>query len=76
MFFYVTVYGEQVVMRLLKNQEELLPIDKLGMLPRMLERFMEDVLDAPSGVMMVTGPTGSGKSTNVYSYSNYLNRPE
>lgn len=76
MSFYVTVYGEQVVMRLLKNQEELLPIDKLGMLPRMLERFMEDVLDAPSGVMMVTGPTGSGKSTNVYSCINYLNRPD
>lgn len=76
MSFYVTVYGEQVVMRLLKSQEELLPIDKLGMLPRMMERFLEDVLDAPSGVMMVTGPTGSGKSTNVYSCINYLNSPD
>ena len=76
MSFYVTVYGEQIVMRLLKNQEELLPMHELGMLPGMLSRFMEEALDAPSGVIMVTGPTGSGKSTTVYSCINYLNRPE
>ena len=76
MSFYVTVYGEQIVMRLLKNQEELLPMHQLGMLPGMLDRFMEEALDAPSGVIMVTGPTGSGKSTTVYSCINYLNRPE
>ncbi|NLW80244.1 MAG: type II/IV secretion system protein [Desulfovibrionales bacterium] len=76
MSFYVTVYGEQVVMRLLKNQEELLPMDDIGMLPRMLDRFMEEALDAPSGIIMVTGPTGSGKSTTVYSCINYLNRPD
>jgi type IV pilus assembly protein PilB len=76
MSFYVTVYGEQIVMRLLKNQEELLPMHELGMLPGMLSRFMEEALDAPSGVIMVTGPTGSGKSTTVYSCINYLNRPD
>lgn len=76
MSFYVTVYGEQIVMRLLKNQEELLPIHDLGMLPGMLDRFMVEALDAPSGVIMVTGPTGSGKSTTVYSCINYLNRPD
>lgn len=76
MSFYVTVYGEQIVMRLLKNQEELLPMADIGMLPRMLDRFMEEALDAPSGIIMVTGPTGSGKSTTVYSCINYLNRPE
>jgi type IV pilus assembly protein PilB len=76
MSFYVTVYGEQIVMRLLKSQEELLPMHALGMLPGMLDRFMEEALDAPSGVIMVTGPTGSGKSTTVYSCINYLNRPE
>lgn len=76
MSFYVTVYGEQIVMRLLKNQEELLPMHELGMLPGMLSRFMEEALDAPSGIIMVTGPTGSGKSTTVYSCINYLNRPE
>lgn len=76
MSFYVTVYGEQVVMRLLKNQEELLPMHELGMLPRMLDRFMEEALEAPSGVIFVTGPTGSGKSTTVYSCINYLNRPD
>jgi type IV pilus assembly protein PilB len=76
MSFYVTVYGEQIVMRLLKSQEELLPMHELGMLPGMLNRFMEEALDAPSGVIMVTGPTGSGKSTTVYSCINYLNRPD
>lgn len=73
--FYVTVHGEQIVMRLLKNQEELLPMQKIGMLPLMLARFTESALDAPSGVLMVTGPTGSGKSTTVYSCINYLNTP-
>lgn len=76
MSFYVTVFGEQIVMRLLKNQEELLPMHELGMLPLMLEHFMEGALDAPSGVMIVCGPTGSGKSTTVYSCINYLNRPD
>ena len=76
MSFYVTVHGEQIVMRLLKNQEELLPMPEIGMLPRMLDRFMEEALDAPSGIIMVTGPTGSGKSTTVYSCINYLNTPE
>ena len=76
MSFYVTVYGEQIVMRLLKSQEELLPMHELGMLPGMLDRFMVEALDAPSGVIMVTGPTGSGKSTTVYSCINYLNRPD
>lgn len=76
MSFYVTVYGEQIVMRLLKNQEELLPLNELGMLPHMLERFKEDALEAPSGIIMVTGPTGSGKSTTVYSSINFLNRPD
>lgn len=76
MSFYVTVYGEQIVMRLLKNQEELLPMADLGMLPLMLERFMMEALDAPSGIILVTGPTGSGKSTTVYSCINYLNTPD
>lgn len=76
MSFYVTVFGEQIVMRLLKNQEELLPMNELGMLPVMLENFMEGALDAPSGIIIVCGPTGSGKSTTVYSCINYLNRPD
>lgn len=73
--FYVTVHGEKIVLRLLNRKAELLNIDDLGMFPRMLERLRADALDCPSGVVIVTGPTGSGKTTTVYSYINYLNKP-
>lgn len=74
--FYVTIHGEKIVMRLLNRQNELLQIEDLGMQPRMLDRFRQDALDTPSGVLIVTGPTGSGKTTTVYSCINYLNKPE
>jgi len=74
--FYVTIHGEKIVMRLLNRQNELLQIEDLGMQPRMLDRFRQDALDTPSGVLIVTGPTGSGKTTTVYSCINYLNNPE
>jgi len=74
--FYVTIHGEKIVIRLLNRQNELLRIEDLGMQPRMLERFRLDALDTPSGVLIVTGPTGSGKTTTVYSCINYLNNPE
>ncbi|MFZ4505657.1 MAG: ATPase, T2SS/T4P/T4SS family, partial [Microbacteriaceae bacterium] len=50
-----------------------LDINDTGMAPRMLQRFKEDVLDVPSGVVLVTGPTGSGKTTTLYGAINYLN---
>jgi len=74
--FYVTVHGEKIVLRLLNRQAELLNVEDVGMLPRMLERFQMDALDCPSGVVIVTGPTGSGKTTTVYSCINYLNNPQ
>ena len=74
--FYVTIHGEKIVLRLLNRQSQLLRIDDIGMQPRMLERFRRDALDAPSGVLIVTGPTGSGKTSTVYSCINYLNTPE
>jgi type IV pilus assembly protein PilB len=73
--FYVTVHGEKIVLRLLNRQAELLNIEDLGIFPRMLERLRSDALDCPSGVVLVTGPTGSGKTTTVYSFINYLNKP-
>ncbi len=73
--FYITVHGEKIVLRLLNRKAELLNIEDLGMFPRMLERLRSDALDCPSGVVIVTGPTGSGKTTTVYSYINYLNKP-
>jgi len=55
---------------------DLLKIEDVGMSPRMLKRFREEALDCPSGVILITGPTGSGKTTTVYSCINYLNNPE
>lgn len=74
--FYVTVHGEKIVLRLLNRQAELFSIDDIGMFPRMLERFRLEALDCPSGVVIVTGPTGSGKTTTVYSCINYLNNSQ
>jgi len=73
---YVTVHGEKVVLRLLAQRAELINIRQTGMAPRMVERFCEDVLEVPTGVIMVTGPTGSGKTTTLYSCVDYLNSPE
>jgi type IV pilus assembly protein PilB len=73
---YVTVHGEKIVMRLINRQAELLSIEDIGMFPRMIERFRLEALDCPSGVVIVTGPTGSGKTTTVYSCINYLNKPQ
>jgi len=74
--FYVTVHGEKTVLRLLNRERSLVPIEQIGMLPPMLARFKEDALDRPSGVILVTGPTGSGKTTTLYSCVNHLNDGE
>ncbi len=71
--FYITMYGEKIVLRLLSRMTNLLDIRELGMAPHILERFIEDALDVPSGVVMMTGPTGSGKTTTLYGCVNYLN---
>lgn len=71
--FYITIYGEKVVLRLLNNKGTLLDIKEVGMAPRMLDRFIYDALEVPTGVMIVTGPTGSGKTTTLYGCVNYLN---
>ena len=73
---FVTVHGEKIVLRLLNRKNELLQVDDIGMSPRMLDRFRGDALDCPSGVIIVTGPTGSGKTTTIYSCINHLNNPE
>ncbi len=70
--FFVTVWGEKVVVRLLGRRGLLLNLNETGMYPKMLERFKFDALDIPSGVILITGPTGSGKTTTLYSSINYL----
>lgn len=72
---YVTIHGEKIVLRLLGRQGELRAIDELGLAPRILQRFEEEALEAPSGVIIITGPTGSGKTSTLYSAVNHLNSP-
>jgi len=70
---YVTIFGEKIVMRLLNKKGVILDVQQIGMAPRMLERFIYDALESPTGVMIITGPTGSGKTSTLYSCLGYLN---
>lgn len=74
--FYISVFGEKIVLRLLNNVSQLIDMENLGMAPKLLKRFLTDALETPSGVILVTGPTGSGKTTTVYSCINYIKKPE
>ncbi|MBW2061884.1 MAG: Flp pilus assembly complex ATPase component TadA [Deltaproteobacteria bacterium] len=71
--FYVTLFGEKVVMRILSKKAELMKISDLGISPKMLDRFREEALDLPTGVILLTGPTGAGKTTSLYAAINYCN---
>ena len=70
-----TVYGERVVLRLLDTTSVEVNLDKLGFDPRTLARY-EEVFRKPSGTILVTGPTGSGKTTTLYATLRQLNTPE
>jgi len=70
-----TLHGESVVMRLLKRDPVALDFDALGFTPEQTA-MMCDALAAPHGIVLVTGPTGSGKSTTLYAGLKYLNSPE
>ncbi len=67
-----TQYGESVVMRLLIQNTSGFSLEKLGMPNKMLERFRK-LIHRPSGMVLVTGPTGSGKTTTLYAALNELN---
>jgi type IV pilus assembly protein PilB len=69
-----TVYGEKVVMRILDKGQAVLNLEDLGFLPETLSRF-ESSYRKPYGTILVTGPTGSGKSTTLYATLNLLNEP-
>ena len=71
---YVSVHGESAVLRVLNKEMALVSLDMLGMSSHMTERFREDVLDLPTGVVLITGPTGSGKTTTLYSSIDYCNK--
>ncbi|MEM0986501.1 MAG: type II secretion system ATPase GspE [Pseudomonadota bacterium] len=65
-------YGERVVMRLLDKEQARLDLEDLGMPAVTLERFRE-LLKTPNGIILVTGPTGSGKTTTLYAALTLLN---
>ncbi len=70
-----TLWGEKVVMRLLDKENLRLDMTKLGFEPESLEKFQRAVLK-PYGMVLVTGPTGSGKTNTLYSSVSLLNKPD
>jgi type IV pilus assembly protein PilB len=70
-----TVYGEKVVLRILDKSSILLRLEDLGFLPEALEKYRQAFI-LPHGALLVTGPTGSGKSTSLYATLNVLNTEE
>ncbi|HEY5296790.1 MAG TPA: ATPase, T2SS/T4P/T4SS family [Verrucomicrobiae bacterium] len=69
-----TVHGEKIVLRVLDKTNLSASIDKLGLDGETFKHFKE-AIDAPHGLILVTGPTGSGKTTTLYSALNELNNP-
>lgn len=67
-----TMFGESVVIRVLDRTVVQLDLDKVGMEPSMLARFRE-LIRKPNGILLITGPTGAGKTTTLYSALNELN---
>jgi type IV pilus assembly protein PilB len=69
-----TIHGEKVVIRLLNKDDSLLNIEKLGFREANMERFMR-LIKKPYGILLATGPTGSGKSTTLFAALNEINTP-
>lgn len=67
--------GEKIVMRVLNESNEALPLEKLGYWGKSLETI-NTALDEPNGMILVTGPTGSGKSTSLFSVLSRMNTPD
>ena len=70
-----TMFGESVVCRVLDRSVVSLDLNNVGMEPDLMEQFRE-VIDIPNGIVLVTGPTGSGKTTTLYSALSELNKIE
>jgi type IV pilus assembly protein PilB len=69
-----TIYGEKIVMRILDTAGATHNLDRLGIEPELLA-VLKNALNQPHGIMIVTGPTGSGKSTTLYACLNHLKDP-
>ncbi len=70
-----TMYGQDAVLRLFNFDESLLNLDRLG-LPDKQRKEIDEVISHPRGMVLMVGPTGSGKSTTLYSMLNALNTPD
>ncbi len=70
-----TVWGENIVLRVLDKSQNIMPLEKLGFSPDNLARI-KAAQSRPEGIIIVTGPTGSGKSTSLYSMINAINNVE
>ena len=68
---YASLWGESIVIRILHRSTGLVDLSVLGFTPQNLVNF-KNVLDKPSGIILVTGPTGSGKTTTLYAAVDYL----
>lgn len=72
---HASEFGEDAVIRILDASRNLLPLEKLGFPPDMLKAYV-DLIENPQGLILFTGPTGSGKSTTLYSTLSHLNRDD
>jgi type IV pilus assembly protein PilB len=70
-----TIYGENMVLRLLDTSAGVYSLDKLGMIPSDVEKIT-NISNKPYGMILSTGPTGSGKSTSLYAILNSINKPD
>ncbi|MCL5269435.1 MAG: GspE/PulE family protein [bacterium] len=70
-----TIFGESIVMRILDQSQVMMGLEDVGFLPNSVRLFKE-LIKAPNGVILMTGPTGSGKTTTLYAALSVLNTPE
>jgi general secretion pathway protein E len=70
-----TAFGERIVLRLLYRESALLPLDQIGFSGDTLSRF-NAMIERPHGIILVTGPTGSGKTTTLYASLSKINSPD
>ena len=70
-----TIHGENVVIRLLRSSARIGKVSELGMSPDQ-SAWYEDAISRPNGMILVTGPTGSGKTTTLYTALNHINSPD
>ncbi|MGH8609493.1 MAG: GspE/PulE family protein, partial [Gammaproteobacteria bacterium] len=68
-----TVHGENIVLRILDRQKGIVPLEQLGFNESTMN-LLKVMVARPEGILLMTGPTGSGKTTTLYSLLNYLNR--